>query len=379
LLTALCVILPASPVYALVASQTQVFQRGVYLYDSEINAGCVTGVDAASANLTGNGHLEQAYNFFTATHGLTPFVASAIIGTMMEESGKGLNTQALNPSSGAFGIAQWLGGRLDRLHASAGANVNDFSVQLNFVWTELSGGYASTLSTLKSQTDINKAVYDFEDTYEGSGHAAIPGRQADAKFILATYGKNAPAVPTGTPPATTPTSTSSCSSAPSGPVTSADCKATAPAWVGEYSLSQFASIFGDPGTAASHPAIDAKLVSVDFLGKTVQVHSLAAGCLKAVAAEITAKNINYKIKLMGCYRYDSNNGSSNIGLHSYHTYGIACDINPGQNPFVASGATAPHDMPDGYVQAFRNHGFTWGGSWPSPKDYMHFEFNGIKP
>jgi hypothetical protein len=121
------------------------------------------------------------------------------------------------------------------------------------------------------------------------------------------------------------------------------------------------------------------LTKVDFNGHSVQINKKAAGCLEAVAQEIKSKNISYNIKEMGCYRFDSNNGSSNIGLRSYHTYGVACDINWSSNPFVSGGGSAAHDMPDSYVQAFRNHGFTWGGNWTSVKDYMHFEFNGIAP
>lgn len=148
---------------------------------------------------------------------------------------------------------------------------------------------------------------------------------------------------------------------------------------GEYSQEQLKEYFGDPGTSPTDNAsMKANLVDVDFLGSTVKVHKKIAPCLKGVANKIKGMNVNYTIRTMGCYRFDSNNGSSNIGLKSYHTYGVACDINPDTNPFVASGAETSHDMPDQYVKAFADYGFTWGGKWNSPKDYMHFEFNGVK-
>ena len=147
----------------------------------------------------------------------------------------------------------------------------------------------------------------------------------------------------------------------------------------EYSLQQLAAIFGDPGTAADHSAMENKQVTVNFLGNPLKVNPLVAPCLQAVANQIKQSGSNYKITSMACYRFDSDNGTSNIGLKSYHTYGAACDINPPTNPFVESGAPTAHDMPDEYVQAFHDHGFTWGGNWHQPKDYMHFEFNGIVP
>jgi hypothetical protein len=147
----------------------------------------------------------------------------------------------------------------------------------------------------------------------------------------------------------------------------------------EYSLKQLAAIFGDPGTAADHSAMENKQVTVNFLGNPVKVNPVVAPCLQAVAKQIQQSGSTYKIRSMGCYRFDSDNGTSNIGLKSYHTYGAACDINSDTNPFVESGAVTDHDMPDEYVQAFHDHGFTWGGAWHQPKDYMHFEFNGVAP
>jgi hypothetical protein len=147
----------------------------------------------------------------------------------------------------------------------------------------------------------------------------------------------------------------------------------------QYTQAQLVQLFGDPGTANSHPEMNANLTTVDFNGHPVQVNKKAAGCLAAVADQIASENINYTINDIGCYRFDSDNGASNIGLASYHTYGVACDINPSANPFSGSGANLPHDMPQAYVQAFYDHGWSWGGNWHQPKDFMHFEFNGIGP
>jgi hypothetical protein len=77
---------------------------------------------------------------------------------------------------------------------------------------------------------------------------------------------------------------------------------------------------------------------------------------------------------------------------SAHAYGKAIDVNPFHNPYKSGSrvipelATAYLDRGRGLpgmitatgpvVAAFRAVGWTWGGSWTSPKDYMHFSSTG---
>ena len=78
---------------------------------------------------------------------------------------------------------------------------------------------------------------------------------------------------------------------------------------------------------------------------------------------------------------------------SQHAYGKAIDINPVENPYVASdGSVSPkrgteyadrsldrkgmiHDG-DSTVRAFEDVGWGWGGYWSSSKDYQHFSESG---
>jgi hypothetical protein len=77
---------------------------------------------------------------------------------------------------------------------------------------------------------------------------------------------------------------------------------------------------------------------------------------------------------------------------SMHSYGLAIDINPLQNPFVVDGyvrnrfarpyidrslddARMIHDG-DVVVRSFAAIGWEWGGHWSSSKDYMHFSQSG---
>lgn len=80
------------------------------------------------------------------------------------------------------------------------------------------------------------------------------------------------------------------------------------------------------------------------------------------------------------------------GSLSQHSYGLAVDINPRENPFVYDGKVDPPEgapfvrrspsrkgmiAPDGpVVQAFAAIGWKWGGSWHSSRDYQHLSSNG---
>lgn len=70
---------------------------------------------------------------------------------------------------------------------------------------------------------------------------------------------------------------------------------------------------------------------------------------------------------------------------SYHSKGLAIDINPLQNPHIKRGKTIPEGavydksqpgtLTDSsiIVKEFRKRGWMWGGFWRSSKDYQHFE------
>lgn len=92
-----------------------------------------------------------------------------------------------------------------------------------------------------------------------------------------------------------------------------------------------------------------------------------------------------------CFNYRTVEGSEKLSKHSY---GLAIDINPFYNPCVrsyADGSTKsfpegsdeyadrskdfPYkiDQDDLCYRLFTEHGFRWGGTWNSLKDYQHFD------
>lgn len=69
--------------------------------------------------------------------------AAAIVGNLFAESR--FRTDAVNPTSGAYGLMQWLGGRKSRLISFAkerGKSASDLQVQLDYIKWELKGGNA---------------------------------------------------------------------------------------------------------------------------------------------------------------------------------------------------------------------------------------------
>jgi len=92
-----------------------------------------------------------------------------------------------------------------------------------------------------------------------------------------------------------------------------------------------------------------------------------------------------------CFCYRSVAGSTKL---SKHAQGLAVDVNPLYNPCVktdrnghqrvqpaAGKPYADRQLPSPYrlttddlcYRLFKAHGFAWGGSWRSLKDYQHFE------
>ena len=92
-----------------------------------------------------------------------------------------------------------------------------------------------------------------------------------------------------------------------------------------------------------------------------------------------------------CFNYRAVAGTNKLSKHSQ---GLAIDINPLYNPCVRrrkdgsvliQPSTAHRyanrskklpctiDKEDLCYQLFIKHGFTWGGSWRTVKDYQHFE------
>jgi hypothetical protein len=141
-----------------------------------------------------NSSNEVANAVFSTLKGLgfTNEAACAVIGNMVQESG--LNPKAVNSSSGATGLCQWLGGRLTGLKnyaSSKGKDWTDVATQTEWAWLECEGKDSTTKSLLdkncggpdayKKLTDIEKAVDLWRKCFERCGeHEANDAKRLKA-------------------------------------------------------------------------------------------------------------------------------------------------------------------------------------------------------
>lgn len=151
----------------------------------------------------------------------------------------------------------------------------------------------------------------------------------------------------------------------------------------------------------------------DGLGttRTVRVHEDAAGAFSNVFSTYYAMNTTFRNT---AYAYPMDTAHTNTyawrrnvnspECMSNHSFGFAIDFNWDVNPncpststcyiskteaeslgdtpnvcqqFTAlNGGKTTCDMPDWFFNMWVSNGFTWGGSWGSLKDYMHYEWTG---
>jgi hypothetical protein len=81
------------------------------------------------------------------------------------------------------------------------------------------------------------------------------------------------------------------------------------------------------------------------------------------------ENSGYTIKSIGGY---ANRNIAGTGQKSFHSLGVAIDINPSTNPHVFPPKGLVTDMPSNVAQMAAKYGLGWGGNWRSSKDAMHF-------
>jgi len=88
----------------------------------------------------------------------------------------------------------------------------------------------------------------------------------------------------------------------------------------------------------------------------------------AALEEVQRAGLDGEIKKFGTYspRHVLHDPTKPLSLHSW---GIACDINPSENPYGQKESKLHPDI----VKAFVGQGFRWGGAWGRP-DNQHFEY-----
>lgn len=117
--------------------------------------------------------------------------------------------------------------------------------------------------------------------------------------------------------------------------------------------------------------------------KTLTVHKALVGHFQNMFQEVYEQT-TFKFNSLGTYNYRTikNPNKPNSQSLSYHSYGVALDINPSNNPFDESKKVANQSNSDTVIRStdhpvvkiLGKYGFGWGGRYC---DYMHFSyFNG---
>jgi hypothetical protein len=126
-------------------------------------------------------------------------------------------------------------------------------------------------------------------------------------------------------------------------------------------------LWGDPDSPTFYHDY---VVMVTFMGKRVPWHKWAVAPLMLVQSEIQASGTAYNFYDLQVY---NNRFIAGTHIKSNHSWALAMDINPAQNPWKKPLTT---DIPQAIRDAFTRHGFKWGGTYPTP-DCMHFEYLGL--
>lgn len=111
--------------------------------------------------------------------------------------------------------------------------------------------------------------------------------------------------------------------------------------------------------------------------RSLQVHKKLAQNFINAFTELA--DSGFKAYSIGTYCWRKVNNGSGSNALSQHSYGVALDINPNENPYpgVTGGKYEPgvneYSITPEVVSIMNKYGFRWGGSY---QDYMHFSVSG---
>lgn len=158
---------------------------------------------ASSSDLVGATNPERAFNFLVSTpiktnngKPLTQSQAAGVVGNFMVESTPEIKPDIEN-SIGAYGIAQWLGGRrteLEKFATSKGTEASDLRTQLEFVVHEIENKESAVIKDAafrgasQDEAGARVAAVRWDTRYERSGGAGLTARQDNAAKIWGDFG-----------------------------------------------------------------------------------------------------------------------------------------------------------------------------------------------
>jgi len=155
-----------------------------------IRSGNKTATTSTKSNATTVSSTPETvvWNYFK-NKGLSDEAVAGLMGNIKQESN--FNSKAVNKSSGASGIFQWLGGRKTGLQdyaKSVGKSWTDLEVQLDYAWKEMQGKEKKSLEGLK-KTNLTASQHatEFEKNFERSGGSGNKKRASAADQYYNKY------------------------------------------------------------------------------------------------------------------------------------------------------------------------------------------------
>ena len=130
--------------------------------DSSESSQQLQQIDESFTPTSLNDRQKAAMSFFK-NKGLSGIHAAGIVANLMGESN--LDHTAVNPTSKAYGLAQWLGPRKTKLFNKYGKNPT-FNQQLEFVWEELNSNEKGAFDKLLKTKTYNEATNSFMKWFE---------------------------------------------------------------------------------------------------------------------------------------------------------------------------------------------------------------------
>lgn len=108
------------------------------------------------------------------------------------------------------------------------------------------------------------------------------------------------------------------------------------------------------------------ITTFKWRGHTLRVNPVAVKAFRGLLNDLW--KAGYRPKVIGSHNVRNIAGTNTKSLHSY---GLAIDIDPAQNPVTYNGRNQTI-LPKNTAAIARKWGLAWGGNWRSYKDPMHF-------
>jgi hypothetical protein len=143
---------------------------------------------SAAGRMGSNSSIQHGIDFFEGK-GLSREQSAGIVARLAAESGGGarLDPNAVNPTSGAYGIAQWLGSRKPAATATGG----DLDRQLELVWREFQTSERSAFNAIRSTRSAYDSAVAMEQ-FERAGNPSFTHQAARHAERLAQSATSSP-------------------------------------------------------------------------------------------------------------------------------------------------------------------------------------------